>query len=182
MAVEDVVIGLSSNASSDKSENPNWLRQKHFDDPGPPPDGGWIAWRQVLGAFCVVFTCWGFINSFGLFQTYYTSQAHISSSPSAVAWIGSLQIFLLMGIGAFSGSASDSGYFRLTTIFGMVLFVFGVFMTSICHQYYQFLLAHGVCTGLGMGFMFIPVMSVNATYVSQLQFASDDIPLSPICG
>ena len=90
----------------------------------------------------------------------------ISSSPSDVAWIGSLQIFLLMGIGAYSGSASDSGYFRLISILGMVLFILGVFLTSICYRYYQVLLAQGVCTGLGMGLMFIPIMSVNATYVS----------------
>lgn len=36
-------------------------------DPGPPPDGGWIVYRQILGGFLVVFLCWGFINSFGLF-------------------------------------------------------------------------------------------------------------------
>lgn len=71
-----------------------------------------------------------------------------------------------MLIGAYSGSASDSGYFRLTTIAGQCLFVLGVFMASISRQYYQLLLSHGVVTGLGMGLMFIPIMSVVSTYWS----------------
>ena len=110
----------------------------------------------------MVFLCWGFINSFGLFQTLYTSQK--IASPSNIAWIGSIQIFFLIVIGAYSGSASDSGYFRLTTIAGMCLFVLGVFMTSISRTYYQLLLAQGVCCGVGMGLLFIPIMSVVATY------------------
>lgn len=71
-----------------------------------------------------------------------------------------------MLIGAYSGSASDSGYFRLTTIAGQCLFVFGVFMASISQRYYQLLLSHGVTVGLGMGLMFIPIMSVVSTYWS----------------
>lgn len=69
-----------------------------------------------------------------------------------------------MFIGAYSGSASDSGYFRLTTIVGMVLFVFGAFMASISNQYYQLLLSHGICNGTGMGLCFIPTMSTVSTY------------------
>ncbi|KAK5942833.1 hypothetical protein PMZ80_005399 [Knufia obscura] len=158
---------LESNGPTSMQEKTSWLRQsKDFPDPGPPPDGGWVAWRAVLGGFLVVFLCWGFINSFGLFQTYYTSQPHINASPSDISWIGSIQIFLLMFTGAYSGSASDLGYFRLISIAGICVFILGVFMTSISHTYWQLLLSHGVCNGLGMGLMFIPTMSVVSTYWS----------------
>ncbi|KAF2096186.1 MFS general substrate transporter [Rhizodiscina lignyota] len=133
---------------------------------GPPPDGGWVAWSQVLGGHLVVFLCWGYINTFGLFQTYYTTESSISASTSDVAWIGSMLIFLLMFIGVWSGSASDSGYFRLTTLLGSFMFVFGVFMTSICTKFWQLILAHGICTGLGNGLLFVPTISVVATYFS----------------
>ena len=29
------------------------------DDPGPPPNGGFQAWLQVLGSFFLFFNCWG---------------------------------------------------------------------------------------------------------------------------
>jgi len=158
---------LESNGSTIVEEKTSWLRQsKDFPDPGPPPDGGWAAWKAVFGGFIVVFLCWGFINSYALFQTYYTSQPYINASTSDISWIGSIQIFLLMFVGAYSGSASDTGYFRLTSVAGIVLFVLGVFMASISHSYWQLLLSHGVCTGLGMGLMFIPTMSVVSTYWS----------------
>jgi len=158
---------LESYDSTRMKEKRSWLRQsKHSPEPGPPPDGGWIAYSQVLGGFVVVFLSWGFINSFGLFQTYYTSQPHINASQSDISWIGSIQIFLLMFIGAYSGSASDAGYFRLTSAVGIIVFVLGVFMASISHSYWQLVLSHGVCTGLGMGLYFIPTMSVVSTYWS----------------
>lgn len=141
-------------------------QDRMIEDAGPPPDGGWIAWRQVLGGFLVVSLCWGFINSFGFFQTYYVSLPHINASPSDVSWIGSIQVFLLMFIGAYSGSVSDVGYFKLISFAGAFFYVFGVFMTSISKHYYQLLLAHGICVGLGNGLIFIPTMSVVATYFS----------------
>lgn len=30
----------------------------------PPPNGGWVAWSQVLGGHIVAFFTWGFITSF----------------------------------------------------------------------------------------------------------------------
>jgi len=167
MAPHQTLATLESDGSTILKEKPSWLRQsKDFPDPGPPPDGGWEAWRSVLGGFIVVFLCWGYINSFGLFQTYYTSQPHINASPSDISWIGSIQIFGLMFIGAFSGSASDTGYFRLTSVAGIFFFVLGVFMASISRSYWQLVLSHGICTALGNGLIFIPTMSVVSTYWS----------------
>lgn len=31
----------------------------------PTPNGGWVAWSQVLGAHLMTFFVWGFITSFG---------------------------------------------------------------------------------------------------------------------
>src|SRR6266516_1651855 len=68
--------------------------------PGPPPDGGWAAWTQAIMSHLVVFSTWGYISSFGVFQTYYVTALH--RAPSDISWIGSLQTFLLFFIGAFS--------------------------------------------------------------------------------
>jgi hypothetical protein len=68
-------------------------------DPGPPPDGGFKAWSQVALAHLVMCNTWGYINSFGVFQTYYTETLH--RPPSDISWIGSFQTFLLFFIGTF---------------------------------------------------------------------------------
>lgn len=38
-------------------------------NPGPPPDGGILAWSQVILAHLVLVNTWGYVNSFGIFQT-----------------------------------------------------------------------------------------------------------------
>lgn len=128
----------------------------------PPPNGGWEAWSQVLGGHIVTFFVWGFITSFGMFQSYYTSAG--ISSPSNISWIGSLMIFFLMLIPLWSGSASDVGYFKTVLRCGALLWLVGIFTTSVCKRYWQFLLAQGVCVGMANGLMFVPTMSVVATY------------------
>ena len=128
----------------------------------PPPNGGWEAWSQVLGGHIVTFFVWGFITSFGMFQAYYT--ATDVSSPSNISWMGSLMIFFLMLIPVWSGSAADVGHFKLVLRMGMLLWVVGIFTTSVCRLYWQYLLAQGLCVGVANGLMFVPTMSVVSTY------------------
>ncbi len=161
-------------------------------DPGPPPDGGMVGWTQgtylsasehhllyfsshnhqkwaliskiaVLGHL-VIMNTWGFINSFGVFQTYYTTALH--EPPSAISWIGSIQVFLLFSIGTLTGRLSDAGYFRPVFLLGTLLGCFGVFMSSLSTTYWQLLLAQGVCCGLGFGCLFCPSLSILSTYFS----------------
>ncbi|KAJ0417183.1 major facilitator superfamily domain-containing protein [Aspergillus carlsbadensis] len=134
-------------------------------DIGPPPDGGFLAWSQVLMAHFVIFNTWGYINSFGVFQTYYTES--LGRSPSDISWVGSIQIFLLFFIGTFSGRATDAGYFKLILTIGATLLLFCIFMTSLCTQYWQLFLAQGVGQGIGCGLMFCPTIALTPTYFSK---------------
>ncbi len=54
-------------------------------DPGPPPDGGITAWTQALMGHLIVFNTWGYINSYGVFQTYYV--ATLGHPPSDISWV-----------------------------------------------------------------------------------------------
>lgn len=54
-------------------------------DPGPPPDGGLPAWTQVVMGHLIVFNTWGYINSFGVFQTFYV--ATLGHPPSDISWV-----------------------------------------------------------------------------------------------
>ncbi|KAK7994308.1 hypothetical protein PG991_015896 [Apiospora marii] len=130
----------------------------------PPPDGGRKAWFVVLGATVSAVHTWGLVNSFGVFQTYYerelfaptTADGHPHVSSSAISWIGSVQGALLMMGGVVSGPLFDMGHLRLLLATGHGLVVLGMFLTSVCTQYYQLLLAQGVCVGLGCGLLYLP--------------------------
>lgn len=105
---------------------------------------------------------WGFINSFGVFQSYYTTL--LGRPPSDISWIGSLQIFLTFFIGTFTGRFTDAGFFRPILLCGTVFVTIGIFTTSAAAQYWQLLLSQGICMGLGNGCLFTPTISVVSTY------------------
>jgi MFS family permease len=135
-------------------------------DPSEIPNGGLWAWLQVLGAFFLLFNSWGIINSFGSWQAYYENDLLASSSASSISWIGSIQAFLLLIVGALTGPIYDAGYFRELLIVGSVMLVLGQMMLSLCHEYWQVLLAQAFCLGIGTGCLFIPSVAILATYFS----------------
>lgn len=128
------------------------------------PNGGLKAWLQVLGAFMLFFNSFGIINTFGAYQTFYETGELFISSSSNLSWVGAVQAFALMFVGAFTGPVYDAGYFRHLLISGTFLIVFGHMMLSLCHEYYQVLLAQGFCIGIGAGFLFVPAVAVLSTY------------------
>lgn len=68
-----------------------------------PPNGGWLAWSQVVGAWAIFFNTWGIVNIFGSFQTFYETGALFEESSSNISWIGAVQSFLLLLVGALTG-------------------------------------------------------------------------------
>ncbi|EGD86754.1 hypothetical protein H112_05263 [Trichophyton rubrum D6] len=129
------------------------------------PDGGLIAWTQATMAHLVVFNTRGFANSFGIFQAYY--KGYLGRSRADIAWIGSIQIFLIFMIGTFSGRAIDAGYYRTILVAGLFLQILEVFMTSVAQEYWQIFLAQGVCQGIGNGLIYTPTVSLVSTYFSK---------------
>ncbi|KAH8819252.1 major facilitator superfamily domain-containing protein [Xylogone sp. PMI_703] len=112
----------------------------------------------------VLFTTWGYVNSFGSFQTHYTTT--LSLSPSTISWIGSIQVWFTFFVGAFSGRLLDAGLFMPTFITGAVFQILGIFLMSISTKYWQLILTQGVLTGLGNGIFFTPSLALIATYFS----------------
>ena len=86
----------------------------------------------------MAFNSWGYVNSLGIFQAYY--ETTLNQPPSAISWIGCIQIFLTLFIGTFSGRALDAGYYIQIVSTGLGLQILGIFMTSIVKKYWQLLL------------------------------------------
>ena len=101
---------------------------------------------------------------FGVFQTYYQTTLLVSETASNISWIGSLQVFLLFLGGTLAGPAFDMGYLRSLLVAGTILICFGMFMTSLCSNYWQIFLAQGLVVGLGFGCLFLPTITVISEY------------------
>ena len=116
-----------------------------------------------------MFNCWGTVVAFGTYQSYYESISASSSNTfhatsSAIAWIGSIQAFLLLFVGALCGRIFDAGYLRSLILTGGFLIIFGQMMTSLITTYWQALLSHGICVGIGLGCLLVPSIGAPSTW------------------
>ena len=133
-------------------------------NPADFPDGGLEAWTVTLGGWCCLFCSFGWINCVGIFQDYYQTHQLQSYNPSTVAWIPSLEIFMMFFGGTFLGKVFDSYGPRYLLLGGTFFHVFGLMMVSLSSQYYQFLLAQGLCSALGASAIFYAANNSIATW------------------
>ncbi|KAJ6087679.1 MFS monocarboxylate transporter [Penicillium canescens] len=71
------------------------------------PEGGVKGWLTVLSGWCVMFNTFGYINAFGIYESYYKATFLIDKGESNIAWIGSLQAFFMFSAGLISGPMMD---------------------------------------------------------------------------
>ncbi|OTA65056.1 MFS general substrate transporter [Hypoxylon sp. EC38] len=141
------------------------------------PDGGLRAWLVTAGACCVFFSALGFSNAFGVFEEYYLTHQLEGQSPDKVAWIGSLAVFLQFLSGTIGGPMFDRfGAWVLRP--AAVLYVFAIMMTSLCQEYWQFMLAQGVLMGSVMGFLQFPAMAAVSQFFSKKRAAALGVVVS----
>ncbi|KAK9246637.1 major facilitator superfamily domain-containing protein [Lipomyces tetrasporus] len=114
-----------------------------------PPDMSVRAWLCVFGAWCGFFCSFGYMNCLGVFEEYYIVNQLASYSASTISWINSLQTFILIFSGVIFGRVYDMLGPRPLLFPGAILLALGIMTTSACKEYYQFILAQGICTSLG---------------------------------
>ncbi|KAF2162590.1 hypothetical protein M409DRAFT_69147 [Zasmidium cellare ATCC 36951] len=155
-AAEDEISSPTTNAVEEKPVSPLVEPQC--------PDGGLQAWLQVLGSWMMIFNTWGILNTFGDYQTYYESGRIFHASSSDISWIRSIQSFMVFATGALIGPIYDRGHLRLLLIMGVFGVVFGHMMLSLCHTFWEALLAQGFVVGIGGGCLFVPSLAILSPY------------------
>ncbi|CAL1713796.1 unnamed protein product [Somion occarium] len=128
------------------------------------PDGGLNAWITVFGAFLALLCTFGQLTSFGTFQSWYAEHQLQHLSPSTISWIGSLQLWVFFFSGGFVGRLFDAYGPHVLMILGTVILVVSTMITSICTEYYQYILCQGVLFGLGVGLLFYPSLAAISTH------------------
>ncbi|KAL4256971.1 Proton-linked Monocarboxylate Transporter [Pleurotus pulmonarius] len=124
------------------------------------PDGGLRAWSVVLGASLSAFSTFGYVNAWGVFQSYYEQEILPTTSPSTIAWIGSIQYSLIFLPGLFFGRLFDLGYFKIPLLISSTILVLATFLVAQCTEYWQFLLCQGFAIGLASGAIFGPNIGI----------------------
>lgn len=141
-----------------------WRRIRATNGPHYAPDGGTIAWLQVLGSFLINVNNWGLVNSFGVYQTFYQVEYLQGHLPSSIAWIDTVQETLLLVVGVVSGPLFDKGYFQAILIVAGVGVVFDLMMLSLATEYYQVMLSQGILIGVCLGLLYITSVALMPLY------------------
>ncbi|KAJ3926696.1 MAG: major facilitator superfamily domain-containing protein [Lentinula lateritia] len=133
------------------------------------PDGGLRAWLVVLGTFFSAFASYGYVSTWGVFQTYYEQTLLQEHSPSTIAWIGSLQYALILLPALFQGRLSELGIIKVPLLGGSILIIVCTFLVAQCTKYWHFVLCQGVGLGIGCGMVFMPAMGIIGQWFSKKQ-------------
>lgn len=104
----------------------------------------------------------GYTSSYGVFQDFYTQTYLTNSTPSAIAWIGSVNALLIFSVGLVSGRLLDRGAFYHVMKIGCFLQCFFLFMLSLAkpNGYYQIFLSQGIGSGIAIGITNVPSIAV----------------------
>lgn len=134
--------------------------ESSYNDGNYYPEGGMQAWRVAIGSFFGLTACFGMLNSLGAIQAYVETHQLDGESSSKVGWIFSLFVFLTFFLSIQSGPLFDSYGPYYLCIAGTLIHVTCLMLTSICTEYYQFILAFGVGCGIGVSLLMTPLIAV----------------------
>ncbi|GAM88728.1 hypothetical protein ANO11243_067620 [Dothideomycetidae sp. 11243] len=129
-----------------------------------PPNGGAVAWLQVVACFFIFMNNFGLASAFGVYQAYY--EEVLAFSPFDVAWIGTVQASLTLLVGVAAGPLFDKGYFFKIVMTASAGLVLSFMLLSICHRYWQILLCQGFLCGVCTGMLYIPSIAQIPQYFS----------------
>ncbi|KAJ9134511.1 MFS general substrate transporter [Coniochaeta hoffmannii] len=120
------------------------------------PEGGRRAWLVVLGSWLALFSSLGLMNILATFQTYISKHQLSHYDSSTIGWIFSLYTFLCFFLGIYIGPIFDKYGPRYLIMAGTLALAASLMLLSICTQYWQFLLAFGLLSGLASSLLFTP--------------------------
>ncbi|XRM40815.1 hypothetical protein ABZX51_004123 [Aspergillus tubingensis] len=128
------------------------------------PEGGRRAWLAVAGAWCCNFCSFGWTSSIGVFQAYYSEHQLSSYSSSAVSWIPSANLFMLIVLAPVFGKIFDNYGPRYAVILGACAHILGLVFLSLSEEYYQMFLSQSILSGIGACSLFYSGMNAVSTY------------------
>ncbi|KAE9402331.1 MFS general substrate transporter [Gymnopus androsaceus JB14] len=162
-SVPSLEVDTSTPNNELKKETPATLSSDDF------PEGGLAAWATVFGAFLVQFCGFGYAQSFGVYQAYYTTVYIANESASTISWIGGVNVSMTIFIGLVSGRLFDKGYFYYLVWGGAVLDIVCLWLLCLTKpdSFYQTFLVQGLGCGIAQGLTYLPSVALVSHYFMQ---------------
>ncbi|KAG2156795.1 major facilitator superfamily domain-containing protein [Suillus bovinus] len=132
------------------------------------PEGGFTAWGTVVGTYTNAYGVFQGKHTYGTLEgDFYTRTYLTNSTPSAIAWIGSVNALLVLSVGVVSGRMVDRGAFYPVMKIGCLLQCLFLFLLSLAKPdgYYQasllsIFLSQGVGFGIAIGLTNVPSIAI----------------------
>lgn len=126
------------------------------------PEGG-RGWIVIIGTFLMMFTTYGLINSFGIYQDIY-ERKFPDTQPSIISLIGALQPSIVYLASIIVEPLANSIGIRYTLCLASIVMVVSFMLMSICKQVWQLFLTQGILYGFGAGIAFFTAMSIPSEW------------------
>lgn len=162
-------ISVSDDVHDHESENEKESSELETDDsenlPLPKedldfPEGGTRAWLVVFGSWAAMTGTFGLCNATGYLQAWLAENQLKHMSESNISWIWSIYLFLFFLGGVQVGPLFDAYGLKYVFYPGAIGCIAGVFLTSACKEFYQFVLAFSVLMGASSSLVFTPSVAI----------------------
>ncbi|KAJ6104602.1 hypothetical protein N7523_010922 [Penicillium sp. IBT 18751x] len=131
-----------------------------------PPNGGY-GWVCTVCSFMIITQTWGVTGAWGVILSHYISH---STFPGArridYAFIGGLIISVALLIGPIVSMSQKVLGTRITLLIGTACQFAGLFGAAYATEIWHLFLTQGMCCGLGIGFLYITIISTLPAWFS----------------
>ncbi|KAK3584343.1 hypothetical protein CHS0354_006334 [Potamilus streckersoni] len=103
------------------------------------------AWFILLGCFLMYLLTVGSVKAYGVLYTEFLG--FYGTGSGNTAWVGSISLLFMLGLGPFSNALCQRFSFRLITFFGGILLGVGYVSTAFVPKMELMNLTFGVITG-----------------------------------
>ncbi|GAA5903483.1 hypothetical protein JCM6882_006559 [Rhodosporidiobolus microsporus] len=132
-----------------------------------PGEGGLRAWLNVLGGWLLMFASFGYVNAFGVFQSYYKLAVFPEKSEEDISWIGSIQLCLFFLMSLVAGPLFDKGRLRILLVVGSAMWITSIFLIPEATEYWHAVLIQAILGGMGVGLLFLPALSIQSHWFAR---------------
>ncbi|NYH77338.1 MFS family permease [Actinopolyspora biskrensis] len=136
------------------------------------------AWVVLGGATLGLFVAFGIAYSYGAFFTPLAT--YFGVGPGLASVLFSITSLLFFCLGVVTGPLADRVGLRLVLSVGAVVLALGLVGASLAHTAWQAYLAYGFGVGLGVGCLYVPVVSAVGSWFARYRALATGVAVSGI--
>ncbi|KAJ5175120.1 MFS general substrate transporter [Penicillium canariense] len=131
-----------------------------------PPNGGY-GWVCTFCVFFMIVHTWGINSAWGVILAHFLSHSTFpNTTQTEYAFIGGLSIGTALVMGPLVSQSQRVLGVTATLLFGTMVIFASLLGAAYARQISHLFLTQGICFGIGMGFVYLPAMSILPAWFS----------------